>query len=354
MYHHSPNKPSLLTSPQDDDYSLQICSRLVDHIDAILTYWDKKEVCRFGNNSFFKLFASTHKHIVGKITMKELFGASYFENKAHIKKVLEGKKQIFELELKFPGDAHHYYIVTYTPDKIKGKVIGFFAHMADVSLIKMQDTKRLDSEKAKRRDVLRSVIETQENERELIAYELRDKVNQTLAFSKMMLGSTNSKNNSAALLARISRNIHETIDELNRISTDLTPSVITMIGFQPGVKEYINTLKKRYPARIVFKCLAENIEALSVKDKVSIFRLIQNYLLILLRNTTCKNVSITVKQAGMKLSLVVKHDSLKFEMPSQSKEFLDIEHRLEYYNGSLKHTTEKNKKVLSIDLDLPA
>lgn len=351
MYRDSTKKIVPVKDSQKDDHYFNICSRLVNHIDAILMYWDKKEICQFANSSFLKLFGHSNSQVIGIFTLKELLGVSYLENKPYIKKVLDGKKQVFELLLRLGGDSHHF-IVTYNPDKVKGKVVGFFTHMADINLIKKQDTKLLEYEKAKRREVLRSVIETQESEREMIAYELRDKVNQTLAYSKMMLGSATAKNSGKNLLTMISENIHETIDELNRISTNLTPSVITMIGFLAGMKEYINDVQKRYPVKITCKCEDEKIEQLSMNDKISIFRIVQNYLLILTRTVACKNISIEVKRAGSKLLLKMKHDNLKFELPLQSKEFVDIEHRLEYYDGAWQQFNEKNRKTLVIELEI--
>ena len=264
-------------SVSNDEIFSAICSRFVDNIDALLAYWDSNGVCRFANNAYLKLFGKTRDQMIGNIKLRDLHGHLYSEIRPYVSKALEGKKQVFEHELDFPGQPVHHYIVTYHPDKIKGKIKGFFAHMTDVDLIKKLDTKLLDSEKAKRREILRSVIETQETERELIAYELRDKVNQSLAYSKMMLGTAALKSKHDILLDKISDNIHATIDELNRISTNLTPSVITMIGFRAGVKEYIDNFERQNLLKIIVTIDDEKIESLAMNDKISIFRIIQNY-----------------------------------------------------------------------------
>jgi hypothetical protein len=351
MYHNYSNKLTDIKRVPNEDLT-KFCFRMVDSIDAKISYWDAKEVCRFANNSFLKLPGISRSKIIEEITMKELFGHFYPEIKPYIKKVLEGKKQVFEFDWKDSKDSHHHYIVTYKPDKANGKVAGFYVQMADINSVKKSGTKLLDSEKARRRELLRSVIDTQESERELIAYELRDKVNQTLAYTKMMLGTAVSKNRSDILLVKISENIHQTIDELNRISTDLTPSIITMIGFLAGVKEYIGIFEKRHHLKIVFKCPDEKIEQMSVSDKISVFRIIQNYLLLLAGNGMGKNTAIDIRRLNSTLVVKMQTNETDFELALQSREFLDIAHRLEYYNGTWRHFKEGNKKILLIELEM--
>jgi PAS domain S-box-containing protein len=343
--------------PVDDNskpaYYNKICLRVVDNINAMVAYWDKDEICRFANNAYMEWFGRSRNELVGKVTMKELLGPIYEQNKPYIKGVLTGKTQVFERVLTLPDGTLRYYIATYNPDIIEGDIIGFYVHVADINLIKKLEAKLLNAEKTKRREVLRSVIETQETERELIAYELRDKVNQTLAYTKMMLRTVGKNKADSVLLELISHNIHETIDELNKISSNLTPSIITMIGFIPGIKEYIDNLIKRNGVKIDFECLDKKIENLEVNDKISIFRIIQNYLLILAANPACNIISIEISRSNSKLILKMSHNNPEFQLPVKSREFIDIAHRLEYYDGSQREFQEENKKFLLMEIKVP-
>ena len=49
----------------------------------------------------------------------------------------------------------------------------------------------------------------------------------------------------------------------------------------------------------------------------------------------------------------MKHNNPEFILPVESKEFIDIQHRLEYYGGTWKELHEENKKVLVLDLEVP-
>lgn len=216
------------------------------------------------------------------------------------------------------------------------------------------EEKLIDSEIAKRREVLRSVIETQETERELISYKLRDKVNQILASSKMLLDAGEKSKDGKTFLPTISQNIHEAIDELNIISTDLSPSIIMMIGLVAGIKEYINKFEGRHPVLIRFNCLDKKIENLAISDKISIFRVVQNYLLLASNSPACKTVTIEISRLNDKLILRLQNSDVSFKLPLRSKEFIDIEHRLEYYDGSWKNFVGKNKNTLLLEFSIPS
>ena len=49
----------------------------------------------------------------------------------------------------------------------------------------------------------------------------------------------------------------------------------------------------------------------------------------------------------------MNHNNPEFELPVQNKEFIDIEHRLEYYDGFWRESQEENKKILVIDINVP-
>src|SRR5487761_1937633 len=89
--------------PVDDnsnsEFYSKICLRVVDHINAMVAYWDKNEVCRFANNAYIEWHGKSLNEIAGRMTMKELLGPLYEQYHPYIRAVLAGKKQVFEREL---------------------------------------------------------------------------------------------------------------------------------------------------------------------------------------------------------------------------------------------------------------
>ena len=319
----------------------EIGLHVADHIDAMLAYWDNNQVCRFANNAYLNFFKKSREEVVGKITMKEFKGIYYQENIPFIKKALKGKKQIFERKMLSPAGSSRNIIVKYYPDFENGEVIGFFMHAEDITPIKKLQARVLELEKTKKRTVLRSLIETQEREREFIAHELRDNINQTLAFCKMTLANVS---------AGITQNIHKVIDDLNELGLKLSPSIISMMGFCAGVNEYIQSFQSLHPAEIDFKCVNNSIDDLSINDKLSIFRIIQDYLLILATKPEINNIIISVDFLPSKLSLRMSHNTPDFFLLKNSHEFKDIENRIDYYGGTWQEFKSKKEMVFLVNL----
>jgi diguanylate cyclase (GGDEF)-like protein/PAS domain S-box-containing protein len=121
---------------------------VVDHIDAMVAYWDHNQVCRFVNNAYNFWFGKTRDEILGT-TMKELLGPLYIKNLPYIQGALEGQPQVFEREIPLPTGGTRHSLATYTPNVDNGFVRGFFVHVADVtSMKKLEISLKIEKEKA--------------------------------------------------------------------------------------------------------------------------------------------------------------------------------------------------------------
>ncbi len=167
-----------------------------DHINTMLSYWDKKGTCQFANNAYLKRFDIERSDLVKTISKKDLHGEdAYRKMLPFIKGVLGGHKQIYQRNERVYTNLISYSIITYYPDFKDGEVVGFFAQVFDIKPVKELNAKFRALEKVKEKELLKSVIEAQEVENELIAYQLKESVNQTLAYCKIMLEKARSQEN---------------------------------------------------------------------------------------------------------------------------------------------------------------
>jgi diguanylate cyclase (GGDEF)-like protein/PAS domain S-box-containing protein len=111
---------------------------VVDHIPAMVAYWDTNQTCRFANNAYLEWFGKSRDQLIG-ITLKELLGPIYPKNLPYILEALKGKVQNFEREIPTPRGVRHS-MATYTPDIVDGAVRGFFVHVGDVTLLKQLES----------------------------------------------------------------------------------------------------------------------------------------------------------------------------------------------------------------------
>lgn len=109
---------------------------LVDHLDAMLAYWDSNQLCVFANDAYRGWFGKTRAQIVG-ITLSELLGPLYAKNLPYIQAAYAGHKQVFERAITTPDGRLRHSLATYTPHIVEGAVAGIFVHVADVTPLKL-------------------------------------------------------------------------------------------------------------------------------------------------------------------------------------------------------------------------
>src|SRR5262249_41628012 len=109
---------------------------IVNHLDAMVAYWDINQTCVFANSAFRTWFGKDGKEFIG-IALKDLLGPVLYEkNLPFIKAAYAGEKQVFEREIPRPEGGFRHSLITYVPRIVDGQVDGMFVHVADVSLLK--------------------------------------------------------------------------------------------------------------------------------------------------------------------------------------------------------------------------
>jgi diguanylate cyclase (GGDEF)-like protein/PAS domain S-box-containing protein len=109
---------------------------LVDHLDAMVAYWDADQRCRFANRAYEDWFGRGRTQLLGT-SLKELLGPLYELNRPHIDAAYRGEKQVFERAIPRPGgQGVRHSLATYLPRIVDGQVQGMFVHVADVEPLK--------------------------------------------------------------------------------------------------------------------------------------------------------------------------------------------------------------------------
>jgi PAS domain S-box-containing protein len=139
-------KPSVPTARSAPPPALsEIALTLVDHLNAMVAYWDLDQVCVFANNAYLAWFGKTKQQMTG-ITLEGLLGPIYAKNLPYIRAAYAGHRQVFERDIPTPDGGVRYSLATYTPHVVDGAVQGIFVHVADVTSIKLLEQERRRSE----------------------------------------------------------------------------------------------------------------------------------------------------------------------------------------------------------------
>jgi len=323
-------------------------SQITDHVDAMLAYWDKDQVCRFANDAYRDWFGKTSEEMIDKMNMKELLGPLYEKNLPYINGALSGQKQVFERDIPLPNGSTRNSLATYFPDIQDGEVKGFFVHVANVTYIKELEAKVLRA----RQEMLRNVIETQEKERQDVASLIRDSVNQTLSYCKIIVQKKIEHGDDPEFYKELLQLLSQSILELKSITANLAPTSIGYFGFVLGTEDYVENFKLKNNVQVEFECRNKHIEELEIQDKLSLFRIIQNYLLLVKKNNLPRLIHLAVNYDANGLLLKLCANDPAIVLQKESQEFKDIEQRVEYYNGTIDEQQSEYEKCLLIKLNI--
>lgn len=127
--------PDTTDHPPESKRLCEIVLNLVDHLDAMVAYWDINQTCVFANDAYRSWFGKSGEEVVG-LTMQQLLGPLYAKNLPHIRAAYDGRRQVFEREIPTPGGDVRSSLATYTPHRVDGQVLGIFVHVADVTPLK--------------------------------------------------------------------------------------------------------------------------------------------------------------------------------------------------------------------------
>lgn len=116
--------------------SKQSLQSTIDHMPAMIGYWDQKLHNHFANAAYHKWFGLTPEQIRG-MHIRDVVGAEIYElNSHHMQAALNGEPRIFERSIVDPEGNLRYALAYYTPHIVDSKVQGFYAFATDITPLK--------------------------------------------------------------------------------------------------------------------------------------------------------------------------------------------------------------------------
>jgi two-component system sensor histidine kinase DegS len=219
--------------------------------------------------------------------------------------------------------------------------------LAIVSIISLEirwrkNERQLFIEREKERQFFISrVIEAQEKERERISHEIHDDTMQTLS---AIVSRLEDHSYSSEKIARIKKDIIQTINDLRRISRDLRPPTLDKFGLVPTLNLLISQLNNESDIHFALNVIGEE-RKLSTLPEINIFRIIQEALNNIKQHSKATKAAVVIEFGIGQSKITVQDNGQGFDfrqwtlgnITSQNKlGLIGIKERIKLIGGTLK------------------
>lgn len=316
--------------------------------------WDIVENTVYRGESFYSLFGYSRNQVGGS------FG--FLEEKLHpedrnrvvksLKRFVENKSpDIWECEYRFLNAAGKYVVVydrgflIFSHD---GNITRLVGSMMDITERKELEKRLVKQEVDKQKLVAQAVVNAQEKERAEIGKELHDNVNQILSTARLYLELAKSDEGQRInLINRSYDNIYDAINEIRNISRSLVPPSIGDLGLIESIEDLVENIRATKKLYIEF-CYGGDIdELLGQKQKLMLFRIIQEQVNNVLKHANASNIIIELMIDGHMINLAVSDDGKGFDFEEVKNNkgvgLQNIASRTELFNGKINIVTAPNK-----------
>ena len=168
------------------------------------------------------------------------------------------------------------------------------------------------------------IVYAAEEERLRISRDLHDEIGQSLAIMKLTLMAIKNKilNNPAEdILPEIeglAEHVETTMNEVSRISKDLSPSYVAEVGFSQALRLYIETFTKKTGIQ-VDSCLREIPQFHNPQQEIHLYRIAQEALTNIAKHSGATSVGIRLRNTEGDLYFSISDNGRGFDLSKEGR-----------------------------------
>ncbi len=290
------------------------------HLPGTAVMRDFKGRYLFANEAWERLQRRARQDWEGK-TIAEVWpshmAAQFYEGDLQV--ITQGKPVQTIEEISQEDGIHNWLVNKFPiPDK-DGRPALIGAVGIDITLRRRAEEALRESEQ-RLRFLTSQLLSAQERERKRISMELHDELGQSLAVLKLQIraierGLGDDQQDLKEGCVELLLYLDGVIDDIRRLSRDLSPAILEDLGLQSALKYLINGVSKHYTVSHAFE--VEDLDQLfPAEAQIIIYRIFQECLTNISKHAGATEVSIAVKEHDGLISLMIEDNGAGFD-PAQ-------------------------------------
>jgi signal transduction histidine kinase len=230
------------------------------------------------------------------------------------------------------------FIFTFLAFMSMATVLILFFYFSRKKIIKQEIEKR-DLEVNYQKEILKTVVLTQETERKRIAQDLHDEISSKLNVVSLNSHLLMSPNLSVSEIKEITSNItnltSSALESSRRIAHDLFPPVFEKFGLEAGIQELIVEYKSTNQFDIHYSNQL-NLNELNKDTQLGLFRILQELLHNTLKHAAANAITISFFREKDTCCLLYSDDGNGFRISEDNKGMglINIDSRIGLLNGN--------------------
>ena len=270
----------------------------------------------FANETWERIQHRTRRDWEGK-TIAEIWpphmAARFYEGDLQV--IAQGKPVQTIEEIPQDDGIHNWLVTKFSIPDGDGRPALIGAVGLDITLRRRAEEALRESEQ-RLRFLTSQLLSAQERERKRISMELHDQLGQSLAVLKLQIraihrGLGDDQQDLTAGCLELLHYLDGVIDDVRRLSRDLSPAILEDLGLQSALKYLINEFSKHYKVSQAFE--VEDLDQLFPAERqIIIYRIFQECLTNIFKHAGATEVSVAVQEHDNLISLIIEDNGAGF------------------------------------------
>ena len=337
---------------------------LVETMNDGLGALDENGLWTYANDRLCEMLGYARDEIVGRpvdVFLDEISRKILREQLANRKK---GQREIYDISGIRKDGQKIFALVSPKPIfDADNRFKGSFAVITDITQRKYAEEALRESEK-QLRHLSSQLLTAQETERRRISRELHDELGQALTLMKIRLRFIENELGEEQAVIReecqnILQYINQTIENVRRLSRDLSPSILEDLGLTAALRWLIDSLIKNDSIQVSLDITDIN-DLFSQDRQIIIYRILQEALTNIGKHAQAKNVSVATQKYDGRVSFCIHDDGKGFDLaraamktpPERGLGLAIMDERARMLGGSLEIWSQEGKGT-RITLHIP-